>query len=261
MSSSASPLMFGALARYYDLQYATKDYRAEAQRLEELARRYGRSGGDAWLDVACGTGRHLEILRGRYRVVGVDRSPQMLRVARRRLPGVEVHLGDMRNFRLSDRFDVLSCLFSAIGHLRTEAELRRAFANFARHVKPGGVVIVEPWIEPSRFFPGHVHGIVTRSRELVVARVSYADRRGNRSRVTYHYLIAEKGRGIRHLAETDVGLLVSRPNLLRAMRDAGLRARFYRRGLGSGRGLLVGTKPIRELRGRPAGRNRSSAGP
>ena len=38
------------------------------------------------LELGCGTGAVLERLQARYRVTGVDLSPQMLRVARRKLP-------------------------------------------------------------------------------------------------------------------------------------------------------------------------------
>jgi ubiquinone/menaquinone biosynthesis C-methylase UbiE len=235
-------LMFGQLARYYDLVYSGKDYRTEVLRLQSLARRWGRSGGRLWLDVACGTGRHLEILRRSYSVSGVDRSDEMLRVARRRLPGVRLRSGDMRTFRLKQRFDVVTCLFSAIGHLASQRDLQLAFANFARHLKPGGVVMVEPWIDPSRFSPGHVHMVTFSDPSVMIARISFSSRKGNHSRVHYHYLIAEKGRGIRHFDEIDVGLLASRHDLLTAMRGAGLRARFLEKGFTAGRGLLVGTK-------------------
>lgn len=247
--------MFGQMARYYDLLYAGKDYRSEARQLVALAHRYGRSGGKSWLDVACGTGRHLEFLRRRYSVVGVDRSVDMLRIARRRLPRIALHLADMRTFRLPARFDVVTCLFSAIGHLRTEKDVQRAFANFARHVKPGGLVLVEPWIDPAEFHPRHVHLVSYRSPAAIVARAAFSSRKGDHSVIRYHYLVAERRRGIKHLQETDTGLLVARSVLLNAMRTAGLRARFLRRGLTSGRGLILGTKPLPMT---PTGRGRAA---
>jgi len=135
---------FHGLAKYYDAINDWKDYRRETERLETIARSFGRPGRTAWLDVACGTGRHLEFLRRRHTTVGVDGSREMLRIARRRLPGVPLVLADMHTFRLKRRFDVVSCLFSAIGHLRTKEDVRTTFANFARHLNPGGVAIVEP---------------------------------------------------------------------------------------------------------------------
>ena len=251
-------LMFGRLARYYDLLYAGKDYRSEVRRLEALVQRHGRSGGTSWLDVGCGTGRHLELLRRKHSVVGVDRSPEMLAIARRRLRGVPLHLGDMRTFELGHRYDVVSCLFSAIGHLRSRKELDRAFANFARHLKPGGVALVEPWIDPSSFRPGHVHIVTYRAPGLIVARVSHAARRDDRSAIRYDYLVAAERHPTQHFHEIDLGLLVSRRDLLRAMRRAGLGARFVTQGFSTGRGLLVGRKPLRTADG---GRRGVKVGP
>lgn len=259
--SATPPLMFHRLAPYYDVLVGAKDYRSEVRQLESIARRYGRSGGRAWLDVACGTGRHLSFLRRDFAVRGIDRSREMLRVARRRLPGVRLTVGDMRDFRLPERFDVISCLFSAIGHLRSERELAATFANFARHLQPGGVVIVEPWIDPADFRAGFLHLLTHRTPEVAVARMAFSSRRGRRSAVHYHYLLGRAGRPIEHYEEVDPGLLVPRGRLLRLLRTAGLTARFLPRGLTPGRGLLVGVRDrhsTRPLRSRTSRRSRTA---
>jgi SAM-dependent methyltransferase len=248
--SAAGPSQFYRLAKYYDPITSTKDYRAEARELEKIARRFVRSGGREWLDVACGTGSHLAHLRRRHIVAGLDRSPEMLRIARRRLPGIPLRCADMRSFRLAQSFDVVSCLFSAIGHLESEHDLLVTFANIARHLKPGGIAIVEPWIDPADYRPGFVHLVTHRSLDLTVVRLAQSSRRRNHSIVRYHYLIAERGHRIRHFDVTDKGLLVPRRRLLGLARKAGLSARFLRPGLGSGRGLLIGFKPLRPGRTR-----------
>lgn len=234
--------MFHRLAPYYDDLVGSKDYRSESRALESLARRLLRSRGRRWLDVGCGTGRHLSFLRRHFAVTGVDASREMLRVARGRLPGTRLVLGDMRSFRLGSTFDVVSCLFSAIGHLRSERDVAAAFANFARHLAPGGVAIVEPWIDPEEFRAGYVHLLTHRSPSVTVARMASSSRRGRRSTVRYHYLIGRTGHGVEHFEEVALGLLLPRGRLLELLADAGLTARFLSRGLASGRGLLLGLK-------------------
>jgi ubiquinone/menaquinone biosynthesis C-methylase UbiE len=256
----ASLYRFHELAQYYDALNDWKDYEGESRRLEDIARRFGPKGNTTWLDVACGTGRHLEFLRASHAVVGVDGSRFMLRPARRRLPGVRLVLGDMRTFHLGRRFDVVSCLFSAIGHLGTKEDVRKTFANFARHLNPGGVAIVEPWFGPAAFHPGTVYLRKTESPDLTAVRLSYSTRRGNRSTIQWHFLIGKPGRGIRYYRATDVGLLLTRDELVRCMRSAGLRPHLLTRGLMPGRGLLVGVLP-RTGRAPRVGSDRRSRGP
>jgi SAM-dependent methyltransferase len=243
MARSGS-VMFDELAPYYDEWLARKPYRGEGARLVSVARRYLRSTGRAWLDVGCGTGRHLDYLRATFEVAGVDASRRMLAIARRRLPGVPLRIGDMRTFDLHRKFDVVTCLFGALGHLPTERDVRLAIANFARHLRPGGVCIVEPWIQPSAFREGMVHVMERRTRGKVLIRLAYSRRRERQSEIECHYLVAATGVGVRHIQEVNRGALLSRGELARAARAAGLRPTFLARGLIGGRGLLVGVLPL-----------------
>src|SRR5215470_2925065 len=132
MSSSTDPYV--AAARAYDLFYKEKDYRAEASAVVALAEQYA-PGARSLLDVACGTGLHLTHLAAHYPIVaGVDVSEEMLVEARAAAPDVPFEPGDMRTFDLGKQFDVVTCLFSAIGYMTEEADLRAAVANMARHV-------------------------------------------------------------------------------------------------------------------------------
>src|SRR4051812_11916048 len=98
----------------YDLEYSFKDYAAEVARIERTVReRNARA--RTLLDVACGTGKHLEHLRTRFECEGADLDEGLLDVARKRVPGVPLHHLDMRDFDLGRQFDVITCLFSSIG--------------------------------------------------------------------------------------------------------------------------------------------------
>ncbi len=244
MSRSGS-VMFEDLAPYYDAWLARKPYAREAAVLASVARRYGRSNGRAWLDVACGTGRHLQYLRRNFEVTGVDASHRMLAIARHRLPGVPLRRGDLRTFDLHRTFDVVSCVFGAFGHLRTETEVRVALSHLARHLRPGGVCIVEPWIPPSAFQDGSVHLMRDERPGRILLRLAYSRRRGRSSEVECFYLVAERGRGVRVVHDVNRGVLLSRAQLVRIARSVGLRPTFVARGLTPGRGLLVGVRPGR----------------
>ncbi len=133
--------MFSKSAQFYDAVYGFKDYEAETEKLRELIEaRVGKGSGSGiadrltLLDVACGTGKHLELL-GKYFVAeGLDLDAELLRVARERVPGMAMHQGDMTRFDLGRRFDAVVCLFSSIGYVRTEERLRQAAACMWRRV-------------------------------------------------------------------------------------------------------------------------------
>jgi ubiquinone/menaquinone biosynthesis C-methylase UbiE len=68
-------LVFTESAAFYDVLYSFVDYEAAVreirQRLDAQAP-HARS----LLDVGCGTGRHVELLRERYEVEGLDINPR-----------------------------------------------------------------------------------------------------------------------------------------------------------------------------------------
>src|SRR4051794_29635726 len=110
--------MFSKSAPFYDAIYHFIDYEAAVAQLHELVQQRA-SGASSLLDVGCGTGRHLQHFRDRYDVEGLDIDPQLLVTARERCPGVPFHEASMVDFELSRRFDVVTCLFSAIGYVQT----------------------------------------------------------------------------------------------------------------------------------------------
>jgi trans-aconitate methyltransferase len=69
----------------------------------------------------------LAQLRPDYAVTGLDLSPQMLAVAREKVPDVRLVEGDMTAFRLEERFDVVLCVFDSINHLLDYAAWEAVF--------------------------------------------------------------------------------------------------------------------------------------
>jgi SAM-dependent methyltransferase len=108
--------LYSRSAEYYDKLYAKKDYEGEAARLAALIRERHPSA-RTLLDVACGTGRHLAFLKREFEAEGLDASRRILALARAANPDLRFRVGDMRRFRLGERFDVVACLFSSIGYM------------------------------------------------------------------------------------------------------------------------------------------------
>lgn len=238
------PAIYDELAEYYDRIYAGKNYADETRRLVHIARKFMGRRGRTLLDVGCGTGRHLELFRREFTVAGVDVSPAMLSIARRRLGrGVPLTRGDMRTFRLGHTFDVVVCLFSAIGYLNRKADRDRAIANLIRHVAPGGVALVEGWVRPSRWRGDSISLDSYDGPDCKVARVTHAFRRAGFSVLDMRYLIAEPRRPVRYYAEEHHQALVDSKDMLDSFRRAGFRSRVILSGPYRDRGLYVGVRP------------------
>ena len=159
---------FGRRAAAYDrLRPADSNWH---ELLETLVRA-GDLDGRRVLDVGCGTGRFVATLAERARVTGVDPEPEMLAVARRRLPPeVELLRASAEELPFADAsFDaaVLRLVVHLLDRPRAFAELRRVlgpdgrlvFATFdPAHVR-------EFWL--SRYFPSML--------EIDLARFAPAD--------------------------------------------------------------------------------------
>jgi SAM-dependent methyltransferase len=209
-------------AAVYDLVYGDKAYRDEAHALRAVVERE-RAGARSLLEVGCGTGGHLAFLREHFACEGIDLSAAMIERARDKVPVVPLHVGDMRDFDLGRRFDVVASLFSAIGYVRSTAELDAAIACMARHLEPGGVLLVEPWFTPAQWTPGtKVHGGLHVDRDdLKIARLTVSETRGRFAVTPMHHLVATLD-GVEHFVETHELFLAEEHEYRVAFEAAGL---------------------------------------
>jgi SAM-dependent methyltransferase len=136
---------------YFDEQYL-REYqplftlerdRQEVARLLELL---GLPSGSRILDVPCGQGRHAHLLaEAGFDVDGLDYSDDLLAIARKRGTGKTLRYtrGDMRKLpaRWTGRFDAVLNLFTSFGFFLDPADDRRVIAEFARVLKPDGVLV------------------------------------------------------------------------------------------------------------------------
>jgi len=234
--------MYARSAKYYDALYraAGKDYRKEAEQIREVVESRKRSGGNVLLDAACGTGRHLDHLRAWYDCTGIDVDRAMLDIAHERLPDVAFVCMDMIGFKLDRSFDAVVSLFGAVGYLPNGGRLNQVVTDMARHLKPGGVVAIEPWLRPEQWEDGLVNALFVDEPDLKISRMCVSRRDGNVSIMNFHFTVAGRD-GIRTFTE---------PHRLTLFTDAEYRAAFDAAKLAveydpvglNGRGLYIGTK-------------------
>ncbi len=96
------------------------------------------------IDAGCGTGIHLMLFSELgYVARGFDLRKDMVDVAKKRNPSLEIIQGDMRKFPLKGNSDVIICMYGAINYLDTEEGLEKTFNNFYKHLKDKGVAIID----------------------------------------------------------------------------------------------------------------------
>jgi ubiquinone/menaquinone biosynthesis C-methylase UbiE len=135
-------------ADFYDWENAQTLDRRDVKFWQAMAR---RTNGPI-LELGCGTGRvTIPVARTGARVIGVDRSSEMLghalkRLRRARLEARPVWLrGDIRflPFRTSARFDLVMAPYGILQSLVRESDLKATLESVARVLAPGGLFGVD----------------------------------------------------------------------------------------------------------------------
>ncbi len=231
--------MYSISAEVYDLIHGSfKDYASEAAEVARIVRD-AHPHARTILDVACGTAEHARVLTEQFdfQVDGLDLNPEFVRLASMKLPHGRVFEGDMSDFQLNRRYDVILCLFSSIGYVRTLENVARTLACFRRHLEPDGVLLVEPWFAPNTLEPGRVFLKSAEGPNVSVSRMSLTEMEGRLSRSHFEYLIGRSD-GIVHASEIHELGLFTTEELLGAFHRVGFRATHDPEGP-YGRGLFL----------------------
>ncbi len=116
--------------------------------------REAKSCGGPVLELGCGTGRvAIPVAQAGVQITGVDNSPDMLSRARdkaRRLglagDTLKFRLGDMRDFRLRQKFPLVIVPFRSFQLLLSVADQRQALENVKRHLTSEGRLIIDLFV-------------------------------------------------------------------------------------------------------------------
>jgi len=131
---------YDLLAKFYDRLMSDSSLRSK--QIMRCIDRYGPAA-SSLLELGCGTGAVLHGLSALNSLVGMDISPNMLDVARTRLPGVQLIQGDISSFDLGRKFDVIVCTYDVLNHLAEFDRWISCFACVREHLTEEGLFIFD----------------------------------------------------------------------------------------------------------------------
>lgn len=141
---------YDGLARFYDRYWGGSGYRFHCFVMGALEKVLLRElpPGARILDLCCGAGHLTRMLFDLgFRVVGVDRSLEMLRFAKRRTPGACFIAVDARSFHVPERFDAVVSTFDSMNHIMEPRDLELVFRNVNASLPVGGVFAFDLLLE------------------------------------------------------------------------------------------------------------------
>ncbi|HET9894522.1 MAG TPA: class I SAM-dependent methyltransferase [Streptosporangiaceae bacterium] len=131
---------YDLLAKFYDRLMSDSSLRIK--QVMSCIERYCPTA-SSLLELGCGTGAVLQGLSAVGSLTGMDISPNMLDVARTRLPGVQFIQGDISSFDLGRRFDVIVCTYDVLNHLAEFDRWISCFACARKHLAEYGLFIFD----------------------------------------------------------------------------------------------------------------------
>lgn len=129
-----------AFVNFYDTFMGS--YKKQRYIVKKLIKEYHPKG-KKLLEIACGTGNMLLPFTKTHTITGLDISKDMIHIAKEKLPQADLRVGDMSNFNLHKKFDIILCFYDAINHLLSFSKWEKMFSHVHKHLEKNGVFIFD----------------------------------------------------------------------------------------------------------------------
>ncbi|MBI2946838.1 MAG: class I SAM-dependent methyltransferase [Verrucomicrobia bacterium] len=179
------------------------------------------------VDLACGSGLWAQAAgRAGFNVIGVDQSPEMIRLAKRVAPGARLHRASLYDFDLPpcDAITILGEGLSYLDACRTP-QVNPWFGRVAKALRRGGLFLFDVIV---RHGPPMNYRVWRAGKDWAVL-VEVAEQPAKRCLTRQHTAFRKIGARYRRSEETHVVRLFDRATLARALRRAGFSVRQSRR--------------------------------
>jgi SAM-dependent methyltransferase len=199
--------MFGAsfgtsLASLYDYIYCWKDYHKEALWIQENLRELGCVDGKL-LEMACGTGKHIEHFAA-FQRFGIDLCEESMMLASFRAPEARFEKHDMAILNKESGFcaecELILALFGATGYLESSL-LEPTFRRWSELLKLGGFLALEPWYDEVK------EGCFLQSYEtksFKICRMADVQEQSGKTVMSFEFLISRAGARVERLHSQEI---------------------------------------------------------
>ena len=153
------------------------------------------------LELCCGTGRlTIPLAKEGHIITGLDFTSSMLDKAKTKAAKEELQItfvqGDMRDFLLPEKYDLIFIPFNSIHHLYSNEDIFKAFGSVKRHLKDGGRFILDCFnpniqyvVEAEKEQKQIAEYTTEDGREIVIKQTMNYESASQINRITWHYFI------------------------------------------------------------------------
>ena len=130
---------YDAIGDVYDLVYPDTVERVPF--VKTILREMGKH---SVLELGTGTGLFaIPLHEVGFNIEGLEISQVMIDVVGKRAPGLKVHKGDIRNYKIDKRYDAILALSSVLVMVNNEQEIKECLQCCYDHLEPNGVLLLE----------------------------------------------------------------------------------------------------------------------
>lgn len=128
---------YKTFAKVYDILNYDMPYNLWLDIINEI-----KSGAESILDIGAGTGEILKKIDAE-RKVGIDNSPEMVKIAKVNDESSEYKVCDMVNMKLGESFDMITATADVLNYARSRADFTAVLKNVYAHLNDGGVFVFD----------------------------------------------------------------------------------------------------------------------
>ena len=132
-------MIYDAIGDAYDLVYPDTIERVPF--VNNLLERHAK---DSVLELGIGTGLFaIPLHEAGFDIEGLEISQVMIDVVGQRAPGLKVHKGDMRDYKINRRYDAILALSSVLVFVANEQEIKQCLQRCYDHLESKGILVLE----------------------------------------------------------------------------------------------------------------------